>query len=428
MIALNGQISSTTADYSDTTNYRLDGVNDKIFVFYSPGGSKSGSLRADGPVAGNFDFSWSRFDTINKIWNSFLNENDIGFSEVMDLSEGGYKVDITNEAGVDTSFRAWVHLNDFSVELLSDDEDKVRFVKINCGSIRLNATVNIDSFYYYDLNSNKRILQNPKLNYLWTSDNSEHSIASPSVGYESKTIGNPPFQDTWFIFTAIDYSGMEDVDSVFYESIEVKSEYSFEFFDKKEAKDFIDPSSNSDDAPLKVRFTNLSINGYEFEWIYADTIGTFGSEIFANYETSDVNEQTEFTYLIPDDYYPALVAQSFEGCVDTFRLAEPIKVVPSELEAPNVFSPEGNTSHFKVSFKSIKEFHIRIFSRTGKLVYRADVKDMYSWEGWNGNVLDSDRKAPPGIYYYVIEATGWDEIRYNDGIYKGFVYLFRPKN
>ena len=50
----------------------------------------------------------------------------------------------------------------------------------------------------------------------------------------------------------------------------------------------------------------------------------------------------------------------------------------------------------------------------------------FEWEGWDGTIDGKgNREAAPGVYYYVIEALGWDTEKYRDGLYRGFVYLFR---
>jgi hypothetical protein len=56
------------------------------------------------------------------------------------------------------------------------------------------------------------------------------------------------------------------------------------------------------------------------------------------------------------------------------------------------------------------------------------------WEGWDGRIMDSKRRASEGIYYYVIDAIvafeykeqeGRKIINYNDKKQRtGFVYLF----
>jgi hypothetical protein len=52
---------------------------------------------------------------------------------------------------------------------------------------------------------------------------------------------------------------------------------------------------------------------------------------------------------------------------------------------------------------------------------------MYKWDGWNGNVLDTNRPASPGAYFYVIDAIGWDDEHYHKGQYRGVLYLFRAE-
>ena len=47
------------------------------------------------------------------------------------------------------------------------------------------------------------------------------------------------------------------------------------------------------------------------------------------------------------------------------------------------------------------------------------------WQGWDGNVNNSSRKATPGVYFYLIRAYGWDDIDYNSKEQRGFVYLYR---
>jgi hypothetical protein len=57
-------------------------------------------------------------------------------------------------------------------------------------------------------------------------------------------------------------------------------------------------------------------------------------------------------------------------------------------------------------------------------VYRY-VGDPREWEGWNGKIDGTKGDAPTGVYYYVIDAVGWDGVRYRNGQYKGFLHLYR---
>ena len=52
--------------------------------------------------------------------------------------------------------------------------------------------------------------------------------------------------------------------------------------------------------------------------------------------------------------------------------------------------------------------------RNGKVAYRRKIDDIYTWDGWDGNMHESNRRAPEGQYYYVVEAMGYDGAEYQD--------------
>lgn len=425
------QISAPDADYVSFTQYSdTTQINHNIFVFYSlPGEDIATNLRGSAPESVSCTFEWSKFDSLALGWNLIKSENSITTSGLANIEDGGYKLRLFDGISFDTTFYAWVFINNLEVNVLSDSDDHLIFGKYYCGKLILDGSIQMDSFWYYNPVTFERSDYRNGIFFSWTTDHNDFTIKPDNIGLAEKGVYNPPAEDMWIILTATDSTGMTDIDSVYYETVEVKADFSMEFFDKLETEDYIEaPAPTEDDAPLKIRFSNKSLNGYNFEWIFTDTSNFYFPELEIEL-TENVHYRPEYTYKIPDHYYPALVAKSFYNCIDTFKLIEPIVVFPSELEAPNVFSPQGleKNRYFKVTFQSIKEFHLRIYSRTGNLVYRADIFDMHSWNGWDGNIMNSNRPAPAGIYYYIIEATGYDRIRYNHGPYKGFVYLFRPK-
>ena len=434
-----GQITSPGGAHSKYIVYRVSGSTDSMLVFTFdelPGRTVTGSLDATGPSAGNFTFEWSAWDTVSMGFGPvFQTDNSTNRSSVTGLQTGGYQVRAFNGAGVDTTFTAWVFIDDLRANIEKTPSGHVLPYKYTCDFLVMSGSVSLDTFYFYDPASHERILMQEKGNgeqgpvngftFLWTSDNANLTIPNADRVLDPNTTYLPPYKDTWYFLTATDSFGMRVRDSVFYESIQVKSEFSFMFFDRADKKEFVEPPAPPQDgAPLLVKFTNHSLNGSTFEWIYADSAK---SGFFADEFTSDEGYEPEYTYFIPGDYYPALVATSAAGCIDTFRVETPITVLPSELKVQNVFSPNGDNlnDYFKVEFKSIKQFTLRIYSRSGVLVYSADVSDLYSWDGWDGKIKDSNRDASPGAYYYIIEATGYDNIHYRTGSYKGVVYLFR---
>jgi len=87
---------------------------------------------------------------------------------------------------------------------------------------------------------------------------------------------------------------------------------------------------------------------------------------------------------------------------DSMKMA--VAISESFLSVPNTFTPDGNGTNdeFRVAYRSIKEYHIWIYNRWGKLVYES-TDPAKGWDGMIGN-----RPASEGAYYYVIRALGTD--------------------
>ena len=432
---ITAQITSPSAEALVSTQYPVDTVQSPVFIFYNPPGIDiQGELIASMPANGNLNFDWYKYNTISGNFDQLLlSHTGVSESLLSNLTAGGYRVHIWNGADTDTTLTAWVHIDKLFTFIEKDAQGRLKKSAFTCDYLTLSATVTIDTFFYYDPINGQKVRLANGFSFLWTSDNSELRIPNKDKILDPNTTYQPPYLDTWYILTATDSFGMVDIDSVFYESIQVgpyppETMFSIKVYDKEETKDFADETIPFEgDSPMRVKFLNESVNGFKYEWIFSDSAK---SDYFDN-EFTDAHEyQPEYLYKIPNDYYPAIVVISEAGCIDTFKVEEPITVLPSLLEIPNVFSPDGNgqNDYFKVKFQSMKEFSIRIFDRGGKLVYKAEISDMYTWEGWDGNVLDSKRPASPGIYYYVIDATGWDQEHYHKGQYRGVVYLFREAN
>jgi len=432
------QIIALDADKTVNVTYPVSPDNDKAFIFFSPPGETvTGSLSASIPLSGSYNFEWFQYNTSSGNFDiPRFSETAVEQSIITGLDNGGYRVRIWNNSGTDTLFTAWVHIDKLYASVAKDAEGNFLTSARTCDFITLSGAVSIDTFYYIDPVSQEKIRLKNSFKFKWTSDPQIPLRGNDSIILDPNTKSGKdlPFLDTWFILTAIDQFGMKDVDSVFYESIQVKPSFKFKVYDKEKDRNFIDETNPFEgDAPMIVKFINESINAANYEWIFADSAR---SEIFANEFSTDLNYEPEFIYRVPNSYYQALVAISEAGCIDTFNLdplspsePAPLTVIPSLLEVPNVFSPDqnGQNDYFKVNFKSMKEFSLRIFDRAGQLVYKAEVTDMYLWEGWDGNILDSDRPASPGAYYYVIDATGWDNEHYHKGQYRGVVYLYREE-
>ncbi len=439
--SLYAQLLSSRASYSDSLAYPVFPEKDPFFVFSSSvqGAEVTMDLTASFPsTPPEHDFSWSKYNPgINGFDPPFFTEAGKVSSTVSDLERGCYQVRITS-LGLDTVFRAWVFPNDPLLEVEKGPDGKVIPYRYTCDFLRLSATLLPDTMPYFDLATGEDLYLPNGMDFEWTSDDPEYQIFGGKLFltltiYNEPPYSRPPTKDTRFTLTAVDSFNLNLEDDVLYESVHVKAEFSL-WYEEKSSDGEADPvwseSKNpEEESPLEIKFQNLSENGVEFVWSAVDSSKT-GEE--SDYITYDVNDSIVHTYYIPGYYYPGLIAYSEAGCVDSFPLAvrPDIHVLPSELDAPNVFTPneDGVNDYFKVQSKSMKSFRITIYSQSGRQVYQYQhVEGRMEWEGWDGTLHGKGNNyASPGVYYYVIEGLGWDATVYRDiPPYTGFVYLFR---
>ncbi len=424
------QITSPEADFHDTLDYPVFDGEDIFFVLHVkdlPEKQVLGELTANPPGGTpGWDFEWSVYDTATGDFVPFFSENDRPYSMVSDLEPGGYRVRIRS-TDMDTVFRAWIFRDHPRISVEKNSEGKLKLYKYTCDYIVLNGTVRPDTITYYDPVSGQSVNLPVEMSFEWTSDNEELVIPNATSVLDPNTNYRPPTVDTWFFLTAEDHYGFTGRDSVFYETVQTKALFEVYIEDEDEPGTWSGTDQPEGEAPLEVKFLNRSENGEEFEWVFVDTLVPGGERTMITY---DVEDTAEYTYYIPREYDPFLVSISEEGCVDTFRLETPVEVLSSKLDLPNFFSPNGDdvNDRFRVSSTSIKEFRIKIFNRYGRLVYEHEqTRDKFEWEGWDGTIRGKGRPAEPGVYFYIIEAIGWDAEKYRGGLYRGFVHLFRNK-
>lgn len=122
-------------------------------------------------------------------------------------------------------------------------------------------------------------------------------------------------------------------------------------------------------------------------------------------------DQLDFTYTFTDagNTYIRFVANNAGGSCEYTSDTYTVALGESKLECPNAFSPgnqDGVNDEWKVSYSSIIDFHCEIFNRWGKKV--ATLTDPS--QGWDGRV--GGKIVGSGVYFYVINATGADGIKY----------------
>jgi hypothetical protein len=376
------QISSPSADYVDTLGYPVHPEKDLYFVFHAgeQGNPVTGSLTAVAPGGTpGFDFSWSMYDPSSNTFDSpFHTESGVTTSMVDNLVPGYYQVQITS-VDLDTLFRAWVFSNDSYVEVDKDENGKIKPYKYTCDYLLLNAVAEADTLTYYDLANGNTVNLPNGMTFEWTSDNADYEIPGATRFLDLVIYNNPPYsraptKDTWFTLTAVDSFGFSKTDDVLYESVHVKAEFTTYIEDKENPGDWIEEENPSGEAPLEVRFINLSENGVEFHWKLVDSNKTLeeDSEVI----TEDLKDSVVYTYYIPDWYFPTMTAYSEAGCVDSFPLVNriEIQVKSPELDVADVstleqYYPNPVNDLLTIEAENPGQHSIEIISLSGQLIY-----------------------------------------------------------
>jgi gliding motility-associated-like protein len=368
-------------------------VKDPVFIYCNTSGSQSGELNAVSPGGtGPFNFAWYKWSDLTKSFSiSVKTESGVSLSSINGLSDGGYRVIISG--GFDTTLTGWI-FNDkpFSSAALQNR---------TCDYVALKGQAAIDTFYYRNISNGLPVKLVNGVKFLWSSDPAS-TIPYPDFYLNPQTF-DPPLVDVIYNLQVSDSFGCISQSSFSYQTIRVKA-------------DFVDDPVTGG-APLTVTFTDKSIRAVKYLWEFGDTV------------TSKLNNPNPHIYYKPGEYSVKLTVESELHCVDSLRPVVKIVVDPSELNVPNVFTPNGDgiNDNFIVESKSLRNLSVEVFSQSGLKVYSfyGEGEILSQWKGWDGNVNFSSVKATPGIYFYIIRAYGWDDISYGGKLYRGTVYLYR---
>ena len=178
------------------------------------------------------------------------------------------------------------------------------------------------------------------------------------------------------------------------------------------------PSVVTGYAPLPVSFQNLSASSSTATGTSSITsVWSFGNG--TNQITTSTAVSPVTVYQSPGTYTVTMYVNK-GSCRDTV-----VKVInvemPSKLEVPNVFTPNGDGSNdlFFLKVANISEISALIFDRWGNKVFESTSSTgNIEWDGKNL----SGKDLPAGTYFYTIKATGKDNTEYEK---KGNVSIYR---
>ncbi|MBU0765622.1 MAG: gliding motility-associated C-terminal domain-containing protein, partial [Bacteroidetes bacterium] len=165
-------------------------------------------------------------------------------------------------------------------------------------------------------------------------------------------------------------------------------------------------------------------------WRFYDENGDVATFLDENgeEETETTEQWPVVTFMNPGVYSVKLYIEGdYEGCYDEYSWGTFYIVGEALIEVPNVFTPnnDGKNDMFRPYCRTIATVHGLIFNRWGKKVYEWDwVHTQPDHEnGWDGKV--GTRDAAPGVYMYIIEATGIEGTEFEP--IKGTVTLVRDR-
>lgn len=157
-------------------------------------------------------------------------------------------------------------------------------------------------------------------------------------------------------------------------------------------------------APAEITFTAVTTDAAIFRrWEFSSTPNFEDVQLtFSDLVVAYVFEEAGTTYV-------RFVCDNASGSCPFESETFTVTIGDSRLDCPNAFSPgssEGVNDEWKVSYRSIIEFHCEIFNRWGqKLATLTDPS-----QGWDGRV--GGKPVPSGVYFYVINALGSDGKKY----------------
>ena len=151
-------------------------------------------------------------------------------------------------------------------------------------------------------------------------------------------------------------------------------------------------SLNTAGFPSQINLTNFSSNATNYIWSFSETVST-------NTTTNAVH-----SYTAGGAYTVTLLAINNNGCTDSDSYSFYISD-SSGITLPNIFTPndDGVNDIFKPTARGISTMKVDIYSRWGNYMYGWTTPNGF----WDGHTV-SGEACVSGVYFYVLEATGFD--------------------
>jgi len=388
-VSVRGQLSADNALVAQT-EYSSATPNDQVFCF-----SEGSSMSVWFDYAGNNpSFAWFQHDVTDNSWDNQLansgNQLTVG-------TPGGYRVVVEDEAGaVVADERFWV----YNTQQITNVEAEITYD--DCYGVEMTASADTVPLIFYDPIDGSFGGVNYNLSFEWTTlPEGDESQSGRTVEFDA------PFEDLSYVVSVSDRFGNTLESTIDYSAIAVAAE-----FEADVKKDTVANERHSDaqgSAPIEIKFNDQSqgkVNAWEW------TFGNSGQSV-------EQNPLFVFSSAGTDSVYLRVVNRD-SGC-ESLSAPFVVSVWESELEVPNVFTPNGDgiNDEFRVAYKSIKKFEMVVFNRWGRRVYEGNDPA----RGWDGKI--GGTMGAPGVYFYYIRGEGYNDNEVHRK--EGAVHLIRGK-
>lgn len=378
VLPINAQIVSSGHSASVNT-----GQGHPVYLFSD---IVTGALSINTHSGTSIEYVWYKYDAG---WSQVQSGNSETLNST--LAEGGYRVVVMDNGAPITEYVCWV----FEPKILSAEIESSTFT---CETLQ-QGVVNMATkpLTYYDLTSGAAILLDYEYSYAWSSD--------PVGDIENSTSAQPsiesPYENTSYSVTISAFEGASAITATNdVEAIAVKAEFEFEPSDREYENEVQNLEGLEGSAPMSVSFTGASlgtITDYEWNFVRDEDGYTYAPHLEPN---------TNFTFEEVGKYSVTLVVSNINsGCVSSVSKEGLITVKEMDIEAPNVFTPDGDGINdvFYVVYHSVESFKMTIVNRWGRKVFSTTNPG----DGWDGKI--NGKKAAEGVYFYYIEAKGYNE-------------------
>lgn len=307
-----------------------------------------------------------------------------------------------------------------------------------CESTLLSLAGEGDAIHYFTINGQQRTLSRElKVSYLtldWDDSSSSFvqtaglktldyltpsvSLTPPAYCNTTFTLSGDRFMEFWGSEESVSSSAFNPV------ALDVRTSAEQILSDAEKDDDYVsnvisggDGTGLGGSAPAQIEFRAYGTDAMQHTEWQMSTDSDF-EQITYRITSQDL----DFTFREEGVTYVRFVGSNADGSCESYSDVYEVSIGDSDLRCPNAFSPgasPGVNDEWKVAYRSLVEFKCWIFDRYGTQMCYFDNPAL----GWDGRY--KGKLVKPGVYYYVIQATGADGKKYKKS---GDINIIRYKS